>query len=365
MHKLASFTLLGALAAFQVISCTNSPGGGDSKINLLLTSSDLSTSSLTRSGSNCSVTYESTTVTGKCYTPLKVSGFFNKATLGSTSGGDPVRLLGGGSTSGLEAVFKKAAFDLSTSPTLEGDDNIEDGGGTYNMMSLSIQGLEIAFEAEATNKVYRVRIPFTTNPPSANSTFSTCGLDGGTTEADTLGTLWSGITATAGDVLVCIKSAISETCEDTDFQWVDGSGNLQSTRPGSPKQVTGTHLLTADSCTAGSEHPDITWGNATFDVSLSSSVSVSASRGDSGTKTYTVGSQSGRTLTATIDVDTANILFVPTAALAADLSSQTQAAILGNIENILLKSIYTNAHKSTAASSSDGMLSATVTLAVE
>jgi hypothetical protein len=361
-----------SLTLSLTLSCSSkkddaSSGGGSGNIEIVLSSSNITLNNkslVPMAGTNCNVTTDAGgNESGKCYTPTQVKGIFNMATMGSTMGGAPVRLLGGGTATGLAAVFQKAEFNLKTSPALAGEDNIESGSGTYNLVTLSVQSIEFTIVGTASNKYYHVRVPFTTTPPSANSTFSTCGLGGGLDEADTLGTLYTGITAYPGDILVCIKTSSSESCEHADFQWVDASGNLSSTRPGSPKQLTGSYLYTADSCTAGSSHPEITWGYAGLDIMLSSSVTATAEF-TGGTKTYTVGGNSGTALTVTLDIATDNSIFVPSSAISGDLSAATESDILQNITSIQLKPVYIKNRKTNAAPGT-GDMTATATLTVE
>ncbi len=356
------------LLCLGVVSCSQSPGGGSSSLAIVLKSTQLllgrpPVSPKSRAGSACSFTYESTTVIGRCYTPLSVKGFFSQATFGKIAGGAPVRILGGGTLVGFEDIFHKAEFDLSTAPSIDGEDNIQDGGGTYNYVSMRTHALEYSFEAEASAKIYHVRIPFTGTPPSSNSTYSSCLTSGELTQADTLGTLWSSITAQAGDILVCIKATEDEVCAASDYQWVDGGGNLQSTRPGAPKRLTGSQLLTADACTAGIDHPDVTWGGSDLMIRLGSDVTVSAAI-TGGTKTYTTASGSGTMLTLTIDVDSTGSLFVPDASISYDLDSAVESTILGTIETILPIPVYVSNNKATAATGNEGMFSGTATLSV-
>ncbi len=355
--------VLGLCVFASACNRSTGPSSSSSTLDIVFTSSDVM--SATRGSHRaCSVTYESTTVNGRCYTPLSVKGIFNMATLGSTGGGGAgARLLGGGTLSGLEAVFHTGAFDLATSPSIDGDDNIQDSsGGPFNYISLDIQAIEYSFLGEAGDRVYHVRIPFAQTVPSESSVYSSCGLGGGLTEADTYGSLYGTFSANAGDILVCIKSTDTETCENTDFQWVNGS-SLTSTRPGSPKAVSGTYLLTADACTMSGDMADITWGHSTLEMSLSSAVSVSAEI-TAGVKTYTVGASTGTGLTATIDVDLTDALFVPDSAINSALNTQTESQILGQIDEVLLKPMFVNKHKSTPASNDDGMMDASVTLTV-
>jgi hypothetical protein len=355
--------LLLVLLSF-VTSCGSEDGGGDpGNLSIVFTSSTLSTRSAVRAGSGCTVSTDAGGVElGLCYTPLQISGYFNRAQFTSTGGGTPVRILGGGTDTGIAAAFKKTAFDLKTAPTIaSSEDNIEDGGGTYNLASIQMQALEVAFTAESGNRIYRVRIPFVTTPPSSSSVYSSCGLGGGLADADTAGTLFGSVVALPGDILVCIKSSASETCADTDYQWIVGSG-LVPTRTGSVRTLTGTYLSTAESCTAAADHSEIDWGYLNFDLTLGTPVTVSAAS-SGGTKTYTSGGTSGTKLTVNLDVASTGSLFVPTSALGVDLSAATEGQILAAMESILLKPVYVKKRKNSASSDS-GDMAATVTLTV-
>lgn len=367
--------ILSALTFVAVFGCSkksdesSSGGSAASNIDLVLSSSTLSTlrdpgEVRTFAGSSCNVNTDAGgSESGLCYTPARIGGYFNLVSLGSTMGGAGVRLLGGGSLSGLEAVFHAAAFDLKTSPTIEGEDNIQDGtSASYNLVSLSVQAIEYTFTGTSSNKYYHVRIPFVATPPSSSSVFASCGLGGGLAEADTFGTLYQGITASAGDILVCIKSSSSETCANSDYQWVDGSGVQSATRPSSPQRLAGSYLMTADTCTQGASHPELNWGSAGLDILLSSSVSVTAAI-DRGNKTYTVGSSSGSKLTVNLNIATTGSLFVPTSAMSGDLSAATETAILQNLSSIQIKPIYIKNRKTNAAPGT-GDMTATATLSV-
>jgi hypothetical protein len=315
-------------------------------------------------GSSCTVqTDAGGTESGLCYSPIEVSGNFNQANLGSTSGGAPVRILGGGYLKGLEAVFHRAAFNLKTTPSILGDDNIQDGGGQYNIVTLTIQYLETAFTATPDSKVFRVRIPFVSTPPSISSVFTQCGLGGGISEADLYGTLFGNVQAQAKDILVCIKATKTDVCADADYLWVNSDGTTTATRPALPKQVSGQYLSTIDQCTPGADHPDVTWGYFNMDVMLNSPVSVSASF-DKGVKTYNVGGKTGSWLTFTVDFNTSNSLFVPTSALSSDLAATTESTILQNIDKILLTPLYIKQRKNNA-SPGTGDLTATAVASVE
>lgn len=355
---------------------SNDDGSGSGNVSIVFKSSALSSAlrlerlaNAPSSGTNCSASVDGSPVTGKCYSPLRVAGFFSSASLSSTTGGAPVRLLGGGDhLHGFADIFRHEAFDLKTQVAMVGDDNIQDGsGGPYNLLSLNSQAIEYSFEAKVggTDKVYTVRTFFADSIPSVGSTLSSCGLlEGELADADLYGTLYSSIAARRGDILVCIKTSTSAACADSDFVWVDAAGSTHATRPGSPLQLTGTYLTSTPSCVAG-ERPDISWSSTDFVASLSSAVSVSASF-DGGTKIYSSGGSTGNKLTVTVDVSSAESLFVPSGAAAvADLSNvASEAVLLQNLDKILLKPIYVSNAKSSAANSGDAALSATVSLSI-
>lgn len=358
------FVVVG-LGLLLLWGCGGSNSGSTSgNLNLQFLSSTL-TARPGRAGTACSATYSRTTDNGLCYTPTRVSGIFSEVTLSKTGGGTPARLLGGGSETGLANVFKNATFDLKTQPTIpSSDDNVQDSTGPYNLLSFALRALEVEFQAEAGAKIYRVRVPFAATPPSSSTTYTSCLSTGEREEADKYGKLYGNVVAQAGDILVCIKNTTAETCADGDYQWVDNTGALSATRPATAKQVSGTQLLTADACTNSGSRPDITWGKASIDINLATSVDITAAI-DKGVKTYTAGGKSGTKLTFKIDITATNSLFVPTTALAMDLSAATQNQILGAIGEINLKSIYLKRKKSSAAPATDEGLAATATLTVE
>ncbi len=360
MKNLARLLLFTLLAGCNSSSTSDSSSGN---LSIVFTSSTLAARPLLRAGASCSVdTDAGGHEMGLCYTPLQIGGYFNEASLSKTGGGAPIRILGGGTDSGLAAVFKKSAFDLKTSPTIaSGDDNIQDGGGTYDILTIRAQALEVAFVADTGNQVYHVRIPFAATPPSSSTVFSSCGLGGGLTDADTLGTLFGSVVAEAGDILVCIKAISTETCADTDYQWVSGT-TLSSTRPATPKQLVGTYLKNSDACTDGATHPEVTWGSANLDILLGTAVTVSAEI-TAGVKTYTSGGTMGSKLTVTLDIGSAESLFVPTSALGSDLGAVTQAQVLAAIDSILFKPVYIKNRKTSSAAGT-GDLTATATLTV-
>ncbi len=353
-----------ALGLLLLWGCGQNSGSTSGSANLVFLSSTLGRAPVARAGAACSVSPVGPAVSGLCYTPTKISGVFSQISISKTSGGAPARSLGGGTEVGFANIFKNAPFNLKTSPTIaSSDDNLQDGTGPYNILSVTMQALEIEFTAENPARVYRVRIPFASTPPSSTAAYATCLTAGEKDEADKYGKLFGSSVVQAGDILVCIKNTVTETCADADYQWVNGTA-LVPIRPGSPKQIAGTYLLKADACVAGASRPSITWGSATMDLNLSAAVDLTAAI-SAGKKTYTSGKTSGSTLTATIDITSTNSLFVPTTTLAGDLNAATQTQILGAIDNILLKPIYLKKAKTSAATVTDEGMSATVTVKIE
>jgi hypothetical protein len=384
MKRKNSFIGILFCMVFFLPSCGSTPSSSSNSgnVKITFTTSTLSSALLAKkgsflhtqavgSGTNCSVTVESTTTTGKCYTPLKVKGFFDRASLASTSGGTPVRVLGGGSKySGFQDIFRHEAFDLSSTVTIDGDDNIQDGtSSSYNLMTMRVQSLEYQIEAVVggTTKFYTVRNFFSDSKPSTSTLLTDCSLSSGElTEADTYGDLYSGITAKRGDLMVCIKTTSSATCAASDFVWVDSSGTTYSTRPASPLQLTGTYFGNTPSCSQSSGSPAITWGSSELTSALASGVSVTASI-SGGTKTYTVNGSSGTQLNVAIDIVATDSLFIPSSATdVTNLSSVASESIfLQNLNKILLKPVFKNNNRTSAADTGDSTLSSSVTLTIQ
>lgn len=374
-----SYLAVIGLAVFSAACGKDDSGGGSGSgsgnVNIAVKSSAFSALARSKAkysalSTNCSV--QNGAATGKCYTPTRVAGNFNMASLGSTYGGVPVRLLGGGEKyHGLDDVFRTAPFDLSESVFIDGDDNIQDGGGgPYNMVTLHAQALETQFLAAG--KYFTVRLFFVGQPPSSESVFSSCGLDSGTLEGmDEKGVLYSGMPSgiQAGDILVCIKDTQGAICADSDFQWVNDSSGyaLSSTRPSTPVRLTGSYFQSlSNQCSQGSEHPDLTWGGTDLYASLATPISVSASFSE-GTKIYTSGSASGSTLDVTVDLNVENSIFVPSSAIASFESTDYATdgpTVRGNLDQILLKQVYEYNARSSSSQVIESMLSATVSLAI-
>jgi hypothetical protein len=303
---------------------------------------------------------------GKCYTPKAIRGHFNQL---NVSAG---RLLGGGDKyHGLESVFRTGYFDFAKPILLDGDDNLQDGQNTSgNMVSMSVQSIEYQFLAAG--KYFNVRIPMVTIPAAQDPQFLGCIDEGGLGESAKYTKLYAdGIVVTAGDILVCIKDTETAECKDADYNWVDSSGTLTAmpgTRPTSPLRLTGAHAFNKSSCTAGSDHPSVTWGSLDFYASVASPLGVTA-KIDAGKKIYTKGADTGNTLDVTVAFDMSNQLFVPNAAATAFANSDYTThgvTIRQNLDKIMLRQVYQyNTRTSTSVNiDSDNMGTATVTATV-
>jgi len=370
LRSIGVFAGLVCLSLLSSCGGESGSGGEDGNINLVFKSSDLRRP-VASHGSGCSVSVDGVGQGGTCFTPVSVSGNYVTGNLSATTGGAGVRIIGGGDeVHGLDSVFERHAFDLATYPSVRGEDNIQDGTlASYNLLSLDLVTLDTVYLATASNKYYHVRAFFVDQPPSAATVFAACGLDVGTlTQMDLVGQIFSGINARRGDLMMCIKNNASDTCADSDFQWVDNTGSLTSTRPTSPapKMLTGSYLTGSDECSLSADHPSLTWGMARLTFGINNPVSVSAVI-DKGVKTYTVinsgVTQSGTELTLTADVDLTDSLFAPSGSAISNLSTESESNLLTQIAELQLKPIYAIANKTTAAE--DNSINADVTLSVQ
>jgi len=303
---------------------------------------------------------------GKCYTPKAIRGHFNQLNVAEG------RLLGGGDKyHGLESVFRTGYFDLAKPVFLDGDDNLQDGGTSSNsIVSMSMQSLEYQFLAAG--KYFNIRIPMVTVPVTQDPQFIGCIDEGGLGSSAKYTKLYAeGTKVTAGDILVCVKDSIDSTCKDSEYNWVDSSGTLtpmDSSRPSTPLRLTGSYAFEKSTCTAGQDHPNVTWGSLNFFASSSSKLGVTA-KIDSGKKIYTKGSESGNTLDVTITFDMSNQLFVPNS-VASDFASSDYSAngatIRQNLDKITLRQIYQYNNRTSSSTNidSDNMGNATISTTV-
>ena len=317
-------------------------------------------------------TSNNNSVTGYCFTPINVRGSFTGATLSRAQGGIPSRILGGGSETGFESVFKRGLFDLATTPSIaSSEDNLEDATSTttYDMLQVNAQVIETVFSAGTSPvKYYHVRTYFVAQPPSTDSAFGSCTFsDGEKSIMDEGGTIYTGSNSgiQAKDILVCETTDSATECAESDYKWVDGS-SLSATRPASPKQITTNSIYyTASSCTAGSDHPDMSWGYGQVSFDLDASYSISAAI-SGGTKTYTYDGTSGTKIEFEVAMDTTESLFFPASSgLATDPANWSESDVLSHINEIQLKPIgWASGQGSSATGSSGGLLGAGLTITV-
>lgn len=365
-----SFNLIASgLCMALLVSCFNNDSDDESSsVNLKIKSTSLEAARGVRSRAACSMTVDSATDNGYCYTPYSVSAYISKASLSSSTGGPPVRVLGGGDAySGFDEIFRHNLMDLRQVPDIDSDDNIQDGvSASYNLVSFDVRAMETVFIATAADKYFHVRHFFVDQPAMGGSEYSSCGMtDSEEALVDSKAQLWTGFTSVRrGDLLVCIKATEDETCAAGDYQWVDSNGDLQSARPGSPKQITGTYLLSDTSCSVSGETTSLEWGYAQLMFNLNDAISITAAI-NGGTKTYTSGGSSGTQMTFTVDIDTANSLYATQASGLSNLATATEAEVLDDIENLMLKPIYVEKTKSNASSTNSTGVNATVTVSLQ
>ncbi len=296
---------------------------------------------------------------GKCYSPTAFKGFFNQMNISNISGAY-ARLLGGGNKyHGLEAVFRTAFFDVTKSVFFDGDDNIQDNTNTSAFTMGNIQLQSVDYQFSSVGKYFNVRVPGITFPVVDDSKFKGCIDEGGLGESVKYVKLYSTTQAiAAGDILVCLKSAKTDTCTDAEYLWVDSStGDFSSTRPTAPVKFGGASFGNASSCTPGADHPSVTWGHIDFLIGMDASSFSVVAAFKSGKKIYTSGSTSGNTLDITVDLDTSNQLFVPNSLVTAFTTATANATyekdILKNLSLITLRGLYDNNTRASASTNID------------
>lgn len=343
------------------------------------TSAFLKTSSQFTSAGDCTLTSVTgdEPVSGKCLTPINVGGSFSVARLSSSLGGPPARILGGGTEIGLNDIFKRGFFDLLKPFTIDSsEDNLESvSGQSFNLFWVESQVVETTFLAAS--KVFHVRTYFVDQPPASDVYFDSCHFSvDEQSEMNSKGTIYTdsrqGIRAK--DILVCIKDHLSDTCAETDYQWVDSSGVLQSTRPAAsePKQiVTHQRYYTTSVCIPNVDFTpkSMSWGHGDIAFSLSTPVTIEAAYADRGEKTYTYAGKSGTKIHFEVVTDTDGALFIAgsTGLSGGDPATWQQSDVLQNIDRIQFKPLgwASGLSNPTASGPLGGAVSATLNIAVE
>lgn len=379
LGSLLVVSTLGVLSA-KLVSCGKSSSSGKAPTstsnsvpgNLNIKVQSKAATALTAGSEGCDCSTPGTSMggptcgsrpDGKCYTPTAIRGHFNRL---SVSGS---RLLGGGNKyQGLEDVLRTAYFDLDAPVFLDGDDNLQDAApSSFAIVDLSVQSIEYQFLGAG--KYFNVRIPMVTVPIANDPIISACVSNGGLGDAAKYTKLYAdGISVTAGDILVCIKDAKTDVCKDADYQWVDATGTLASTRPSSPLKLSGAYAFQSPTCKAGQAYPDLSWGAMNINASLAQALGVTA-KIDQGKKTYTYNGTTGNTLDVVISFDMSQQLFVPNVAAAAFASTDYAAdgaTLRRNLDKITLRQIFQH-NTSTQAKhtiDSDNMGSASISVSV-
>lgn len=345
------------------------------------------------SSSACNVAIDSSTiVAGNCVNPIKMTATATTLHLASQYGGVPAQIQGSGRT-GIQGLFGFNTFDFKSASTLGGTNNLTESKVYFDRVAVNVSALDIQYVAGVAAKFYNVRYLFFTQPPMDDTTLSACvSAAGNRSLFNSLGSLFFTDTAktapipiTRGDILVCVKDTGSATCAASDYQWIDASGALHSTRPTAPLQLKGTFITPASSCDAmDSAFTSFVTGGATFYAAITSPFTLTAASVttltaptlDAGTQkvigsktaqatqyTFTTGCTVaaggtsgvctgtptlGSDLTLTLDFDLANLVFFPTSAANPDTDSQT--VILSKFDKILPIPIYIENNKPVAGS---------------
>lgn len=209
---------------------------------------------------------------GGCITPVSVKGHVDSINLGGDYFGGGIRLLGGGSGFGENYVLEGSVIDLADPLSLGGEDNAQDTDFAHhnNRVSTVFNYLDVQFAVprsdettqESTAEYWTYRYAFVPYPfsqePVYTRTESTPGdvtyTDTGSTLADCLAADFPDAGATAdannaellggvsgaktGDILVCRKESVIETCQAGDFQWLNvTTGAFVDSRPVNPDDV--------------------------------------------------------------------------------------------------------------------------------
>jgi hypothetical protein len=353
MPRLPSTVLLSILALAP--ACGN-PGGGPSggpgatAISVVLRSSTLvgaapSTRALRPQGGDAGAASSDVRhcrlslngpdgVDGFCTTPLRVRGTANQI---SVSGPThvPTRLLGGGQQ-GVEGLFSYHPFELDTSATLAGEDNVGEVETQFDELKVHWNHVETSFEAAG--RVFTLRHVVFSQPIFDEPAFDSCIRNPGERERiEKAGQLFPGVTAKRGDVLVCIKNDKAERCTDGEFSWVDATtGALTKVRPDKPARLAGEFFTTKPRCTPAPETRDTGFTAPVFELRVKLAAPFwLAAKNTTDHRVYRfrdgAGTRSGSKLTLAFDFDLQSSLFWEI-----DPATATEAEILSGIDRVML-----------------------------
>lgn len=401
---LSVFPVLFLFLALLVSSCSSSSSssGGDggggageiaiSGINLIMNSPGVATSNIapainvkTQAQTNCQISLSSETQeSGKCITPLDISGSISSVSLSSQYGtgeAGPTRILGGGSELALNSsgAVDVESFTLSEADQISaGEDTVSDTTYYFDRIQLLLASLNVKFAAAS--KYYTVRYVFFEQPVLGNSIINECITDANyRTEIEENGELFANMSFQSGDILVCQKDTADETCADSDFQWVDtAAGTLSSNRSSIAEnnlaRLAGEQAQSGEvDCENNGE--DMNLGGLDLQVNISSPFTITAVENSSATaKTYTYtpdctpvsgteGSctgtpESGTNVAFLINFDLDNAVFVKEDI--DDIDTISAADLLKSITSVMLKPLYILNNTSVAGAGLDPSWNATV-----
>lgn len=195
-------------------------------------------------GENCHAEGNQESTDGLCITPINISGYASSVGLGRSGGGAPVRLFGstlGSISLDRNGELEVSPFDFQDRISMEGESSIQDdtGSGSWDLLQVYTAYMDV--QLQINDEFWTVRYAFISQQPASESTIESCVEDhyfesiqansGLLAEGETEGSYKK------GDKMLCVKSSASETCADSDFQWLDlDSGSFVSTRPSNPLQ---------------------------------------------------------------------------------------------------------------------------------
>lgn len=349
------------------------------------------TNSSTKMLNACNVTIGASSHSGNCFTPLSVKAKSAQLNAGSSLGGIPIRLLNftaSATNSGLDSPFGilgVAPFDFSNPQAITNtysEDNIQDGtvSTIYNRIIVDMRSLEMTIEIPSSNtnvssKFWTIRYPFIPQDLTTITGYSDCASqDPHIAELATsaLGKIYSSPSSfSIGDVLLCQKSLSTDTCLDSDFEYINSTdGTTSTTRPSTPVQLTGSYLLAhSSSCSITGTNPSLSLGYINFESNLANGFKAEKTN-TNGNYSYDISSgcessstcnsgvlRQGNTATITISYDMIQSVFAPSDI---DLNTETEANLKKNLHRILLKPLYVINNRTSEGNGNSPELNSTI-----
>lgn len=337
--------LVTAGLAALLFSCAKDGGGGGSASIAGNVSVKLASAAARPTGTReaCNPNFGAGPINGECFSPLKFTAKATIVAAGSSKGAVPARLINlasGPDGLGLEGPFGVlglADFDFATPAAVNSiysDDNIggEDTASVvYDLITVYIGAAEMQIDMNGTNaatRYWNIRYPFFPKNPLDDTAFATCPSSEFTREVlEDNGDLYSAPNGfKPGDILLCEKANVTDTCAAGDWNFVNADdGSVTTTRPANTVQLVNAHWITDPSCSEEGEHPDMEFGGGQFVAQVGSPFKIirTETMGENGpVSTYThtancnvnTGECTGATtsankITATITFDLSNGVF--------------------------------------------------------